>query len=68
MAGSSIVTFRSDLTGLCLHAIPGRLGQRTGQFMTLPSPASLTQMRCDGSTAQQFSDVDADWHRRHGPR
>ncbi|MFC7543624.1 hypothetical protein ACFQU2_35045 [Siccirubricoccus deserti] len=63
-----MLTFRSDLTGLCLHAVPGRLGRRTQVGFTLPTPGTLTQMPCDGSTAQQFRDVDADWARRNGPR
>jgi hypothetical protein len=66
--GTSVLTFRSDLTGLCLHAVPGRLGRRTPAGFSLPTSGTLTQMPCDGSAAQQFSDVDADWARRNGPR
>lgn len=68
ITGSSTLVFRSDHSGLCLHAVPGRPGTGTNVTLTLPTPAVLTQMPCDGSTAQQFSNVDADWARRNGPR
>ena len=68
MTGTSVVSFRSDHSGLCLHASPGQAGRRTPFGLTLPIPATLTQMPCDGTAAQQFSDVDADWARRNGPR
>jgi hypothetical protein len=69
VSGSSTWTIRSELSGLCLHAVPGQRPAGGGplQFRLTP-PAMLTQMPCDGSPAQQFSNVDADWHRRHGPR
>ncbi|HZF77190.1 MAG TPA: trypsin-like serine protease [Acetobacteraceae bacterium] len=66
--GTSVLTFRSDHSGLCLHAVPGRLGRSTNVGFTLPTPGTLTQMPCDGSDSQQFRDVDADWFRRNGPR
>lgn len=77
---SSTWTLRSVSSGLCLHAQPAkrpkvlRMDPNTGrsrlvlESFRLPSPALLTQMPCDGSPAQQFSMVDADWYRRHGPR
>ncbi|HEV7266634.1 MAG TPA: RICIN domain-containing protein [Falsiroseomonas sp.] len=70
VSGSSTWTIRSELSGLCLHAVAGRRPAPGGgplQFRLTP-PATLTQMPCDGSPAQQFSNVDADWYRRHGPR
>jgi len=66
--GSTVWTLKSDHSGLCLHATPGRAGGRVGQSMTLPKPATLTQMPCDGSTAQQFADTDSAGSFRDGPR
>jgi hypothetical protein len=68
ITGSSVLTFRSDMSGLCLHAVPGRRSRQSQVGFALPIRGTLTQMPCDGSTAQQFSDVDADWGRRNGPR
>ncbi|WP_270934113.1 RICIN domain-containing protein [Falsiroseomonas oryzae] len=68
VSGSSTWTIRSDHSGLCLHAVPGRRGGGGPLQVSLGTPATLTQMPCDGSPAQQFSNVDADWHRRNGPR
>lgn len=68
VTGTSTLVIKSDLTGLCLHALPGRRAQSGPIQVALRSPATLTQMPCDGSDAQRFSDVDADWHRRNGPR
>ncbi|RZI44251.1 trypsin-like serine protease [Herbaspirillum sp. HC18] len=68
--GASEWTIKSDLTGQCLHAAPGTVGATNGGGLsrTRPKPATLVQMPCDGSNAQLFSDVDADWFRRNGPR
>lgn len=68
--GASEWTIKSDLTGQCLHAVPGTVGETNGGGLsrTRPKPATLVQMPCDGSNAQIFSDVDADWFRRNGPR
>jgi len=68
--GASEWTIKSDLTGQCLHAVPGTVGETNGGGLsrTRPTPATLVQMPCDGSNAQLFSDVDADWFRRNGPR
>jgi len=57
---------RSDLTGMCLHAMPGRSSGGVIGAARIPV-AKLVQMHCDGSNAQKFSGVDADWDRRHGP-
>jgi hypothetical protein len=56
-------------SGLCLQAMPGAAGGRVGGGVVfrLPQPATLTQMPCNGSSAQQFANVDADYSRRHGP-
>lgn len=66
--GTSEWTIKSDLTGQCLHAMPGSRGSSSGVLMQLPRPATLVQMYCDGSTAQRFRDVDAGWYSRNGPR
>jgi Trypsin/Ricin-type beta-trefoil lectin domain-like len=66
-AGSPIWSIKSDLTGMCLHAQPGRAGGHTPQQLTLPTPASLVQMPCNGGEAQRFTNVDADFARRNGP-
>lgn len=64
-AGSPIWSIKSDLTGMCLqaaqHAGSG-LSRRLGA-----QPSTLVQMPCNGSDAQRFSNVDADWSRRNGP-
>lgn len=78
---SAVWQIRSVASGLCLHAQPGeRSGPSvvrdpasgrpllSGDTLRLPTPARLTQMPCDGSDAQKFSNVDADWYRRNGPR
>lgn len=65
--GSWNWTVKSDLTSQCLHALPGGIGGG-GLLGALPTPAKLVQMPCNGSDAQRFSNVDADWFRRHGPR
>jgi hypothetical protein len=67
-AGSAVWSIKSDLTGMCLHVQPGRAGGHDRQRIILPTPATLVQMPCDGSAAQRFSNVDADWSRRNGPR
>jgi hypothetical protein len=61
-AGSPIWSIKSDQTGMCLQAQLGHvlLGK-------LPTPATLVQMPCNGSDAQLFSNVDADWSQRNGP-
>ena len=67
--GRSTWTVKSDLTAQCLSAIPGRTGSRgRGAGITLPTPALLAQMPCNGSTAQLFADADAAWASRNGPR
>lgn len=64
-AGSPIWSIKSDLTGMCLQAIqPARSGP---QRFLVPQPAALVQMPCNGSDAQRFSNVDADWTRRNQP-
>ncbi len=65
--GRSVWTIKSDFSGLCLHAIPGTSGGGTGIGIKLPTPGRLTQMPCDGSTAQQFDDADANFPIRNGP-
>jgi hypothetical protein len=65
--GTSIWTVRSDLTSLCLHALPGRVVGGDWSSPRLITPARLAQMPCDGSDAQLFSNVDADWAVRTGP-
>lgn len=67
-AGSLNWTVKSDLTSQCLHAIPGRSGGSDRLRMRVATPATLVQMPCNGSDAQRFSSVDADWFRRNGPR
>ena len=49
--------------------MPGASGGRVGGGVVfrVPQPAPLTQMPCNGSSAQQFANVDADYSRRHGP-
>jgi hypothetical protein len=61
-SGSPIWSFKSDLTGMCLHANPGRSSNRL-----LNSVATLVQMPCDGSDAQRFNNVDSRWSERNGP-
>jgi len=67
---TSVWTIKSDLTGMCLHAKPGHAGRRTGTgpVVSLGTAATLVQMPCDGSKAQQFVDVDSRWNERNGPR
>jgi hypothetical protein len=67
-AGSPIWSIKSDQTGMCLQAQPGHVGRVTKKWVTLPTPATLVQMPCNGSDAQLFSNVDADSSRRNGPR
>ncbi len=71
LGASSVWTIKSASSGLCLHALPEprppAASPPGGVGFRLRPPAKLTQMPCDGSTAQQFSNVDADWDRRHGP-
>jgi len=66
-AGSPIWSIKSDQTGMCLQAQPGRSARSTNQRLTLPTPATLVQMPCNGSDTQRFTNVDADWSRRNGP-
>lgn len=66
--GSSIWTVKSDLTSQCLHAIPGSPGGGDRLRMRVATRAKLVQMPCNGSDAQRFANVDADWFRRNGPR
>lgn len=63
---SGLTTITSDLTRLCLHAAaaPASADPR----FTLPTPATLVQMPCDGSPAQKFDRVDAGWAARNAPR
>ena len=64
---SSTWVLRSDLTKQCLNATPGKSGSGGGLSKTLPTPALLVQMPCNGSTAQQFADADAAFAQQHGP-
>lgn len=66
--GRSIWTIKSDHSGLCLHATPGRARSGNGASLTLPTAATLTQMPCNGSTAQQFNDADSAFNLASGPR
>lgn len=66
-AGSFVWSIKSDFDGLCLEAIPGRAGGSDGLRVFLPTAATLAQRPCNGSDAQKFSNVDADWARRNGP-
>jgi hypothetical protein len=62
-------SIKSDLTGLCLEAIPGRWAAASGKRLLWQAmPATLIQMPCNDSDAQRFSDADADWYLRNGPR
>jgi hypothetical protein len=65
--GRSVWTIKSDLSGLCLHAIPGSRGGGTGVGIQLSTPGRLTQMPCNGSDAQRFDDADANFPIRNGP-
>lgn len=65
--GRSIWTIKSDHSGLCLHATPGRISSSDRQRITLPTSATLTQMACSGSNAQQFDDADSGFSLRNGP-
>ena len=66
-AGSPIWSIKSDLDGMCLQAIqPARGGPAPRSRMRV-NAATLVQMPCNGSDAQRFSNVDADWSRRNGP-
>ncbi|MCC6590923.1 MAG: RICIN domain-containing protein [Bryobacterales bacterium] len=65
--GSPVWSIKSDHSGMCLHADPGRISSG-GRFSTgVVTPATLVQRPCNGSAAQRFSNVDGDWVRRHGP-
>lgn len=64
---SSTWTIKSDLSGLCLEAVPGR-GPGRVPHLTLATPAALTQSVCNNSASQQFADSDAAWTIRNGPR
>jgi hypothetical protein len=67
--GRSIWTIRSDHSGLCLHAAPGRAPSSGREpSITLPTAATLTQMPCDGSDSQQFDDADHEFSLHNGPR
>jgi hypothetical protein len=57
-----LTTFKNDSTGMCLHAAT------TGGPFFAGAPAPLVQRPCDGSAAQFFSRVDAQWVARRGPR
>jgi hypothetical protein len=66
--GSSSWIIKSDLTAQCLTAIPGRSASSgRGLGITLATPALLSQMPCNGSSAQLFEDADAAWPTRNGP-
>jgi len=67
-AGQSTWTVKSDFNGMCLHAIPGRRSTGPNQRVGIMTAATLAQMPCNASAAQRFSNVDADWSRRNGPR
>lgn len=67
-AGSFVWTVKSDLTSQCLHAMPGSSGGGDGLWRRVATPAKLVQMPCNGSSAQRYTSVDADWFRRNGPR
>ena len=66
-AGSPIWSIKSDMSGMCLQAQPGRVGGSDHQHITLPTLGTLVQMPCNGTDAQRFTNVDADWARRNGP-
>lgn len=67
-AGKLSWTVKSDLNGMCLHAIPGRRSSGPKQRVGIMTTATLVQMPCDGSAAQRFSSVDSNWSARNGPR
>ncbi|MBM2804177.1 MAG: cytolethal distending toxin family protein [Deltaproteobacteria bacterium] len=67
-AGKLTWTVKSDLNGMCLHAIPGRRSSGPNQRVGNMTIATLVQMPCDGSAAQRFSSVDSNWGARNGPR
>ena len=61
------MVIKSDFSGMRLHADPGR-ATSGGRFTAgVSTPATLVQRPCDGSNAQRFNKVDADWFRRNGP-
>lgn len=66
-SGSAIWSIKSDQTGMCLTAKPGVVGRGTGPRVRLSTPATLVQMPCNGSDAQRFDNVDANWSSRNGP-
>jgi len=66
--GRPIWTIRRDHSNLCLHATPGRGPGSDPHSIRLPTAATLTQMPCNGSTAQQFGDADSAFNLRNGPR
>jgi len=65
--GSPQWSIKSDFSGMCLHADPGRVTSGGGFTTGVATPATLVQRPCNGSKAQQFNNVDADWFRLHGP-
>ena len=66
-AGSAIWSIKSDQTGMCLQAQPGHTQRVGNQRLTLATSATLVQMPCNGTDAQRFNNVDANWGARNGP-
>ena len=64
-AGSPIWSIKSELTAMCLHALTGRVERRD---LAMAKATTLVQMPCDGSDAQRFTDIDANWPQRNRPR
>jgi len=58
---------KSDFSGLCLTAIPGRAAHSSNGHFFLATVGTLGQRPCDGSDSQLFSNVDAAFAQRNGP-
>jgi hypothetical protein len=80
IATGSDWTIKNDFTNQCLDAKPGQrpehrmtmtgrasVGSSSHSNVRLIAPASLVQVPCNGTDAQRFGSVDADWTRRNGP-
>lgn len=65
-AGSPIWSIKSDLTGMCLQAAQPAHGAGPSS-RSAAQAFTLVQMPCNGSDAQRFSNVDANWSTRNGP-
>ena len=66
--GSPVWSIKSDHSGMCLNADPGRVTRGNRFSVGITTPATLVQRPCNGSAAQRFSSADAGWWRQHQPR